>query len=198
MNKEKNSKIAFVHFLYKYTLLWCSSTTSSYDRWPAEKKIWTLSLLLTCRRVYQTTSVHMTIYNKYFRLIVSIAYFISILTHLLFNYSFNCLERYIFPYLFGTLCKALTAGLDRHYSNFNYCPYGHLGNTVTTLFRPRYFGRWQNGHTLSYKKTGAPNGNFRENICSDDDLRSRIFGAFVVKFLACLPVLGFSNIDKMV
>ena len=49
--------------------------------------------------VYQTTSVDMTIYNKYFRLIflerliiVSIAYFISILTHLLFNYSFNCLE----------------------------------------------------------------------------------------------------------
>ena len=34
--------------------------------------------------------------------------------------------------------------------------------------------------------SGAPNGNFRENICSEDDLRSRIFGAFVVKFLACL------------
>ena len=46
--------------------------------------------------------------------------------------------------------------------------------------------------------TGAPNGNFRENICSEDDLRSRIFGAFVVKFLACLPLLGFSNIYKMV
>ena len=46
--------------------------------------------------------------------------------------------------------------------------------------------------------SGAPNGNFRENICSDDDLRSRIFGAFVVKFLACLPLLGFSNIYKMV
>ena len=45
---------------------------------------------------------------------------------------------------------------------------------------------------------GAPNGNFRENICSEDDLRSRIFGAFVVKFLACLPPLGFSNIYKMV
>ena len=42
--------------------------------------------------------------------------------------------------------------------------------------------------------TGAPNGNFRENICSEDDLRSRIFGAFVVKFLACLSLLGFSNI----
>ena len=35
--------------------------------------------------------------------------------------------------------------------------------------------------------TGAPNGNFRENICLEDDLRSRIFGTFVVKFLACLP-----------
>ena len=35
---------------------------------------------------------------------------------------------------------------------------------------------------------------FLENICQEDDLRSRIFGTFVVKFLACLPLLGFSNI----
>ena len=35
---------------------------------------------------------------------------------------------------------------------------------------------------------------FLENICSEDYLRSRIFGTFVVKFLACLPLLGFSNI----
>ena len=41
---------------------------------------------------------------------------------------------------------------------------------------------------------GAPNDNFRKNICWEDDLRSRIFGTFVVKFLACLPLLGFSNI----
>ena len=34
---------------------------------------------------------------------------------------------------------------------------------------------------------------FSENICWEDDLRSRIFGTFVVKFLACLPLLGFSN-----
>ena len=27
-----------------------------------------------------------------------------------------------------------------------------------------------------------------------NDLRSRIFGTFVLKFLACLPLLGFSNI----
>ena len=28
---------------------------------------------------------------------------------------------------------------------------------------------------------------FSENTCSEDDLRSRIFGTIVVKFLACLP-----------
>ena len=39
---------------------------------------------------------------------------------------------------------------------------------------------------------------FSENICSEDALRSRIFGTFVVKFLACWPLLGFSNIKKMV
>ena len=35
-----------------------------------------------------------------------------------------------------------------------------------------------------------------ENICSEDDLRSRIFGTFVVKFLACLPLLEFSSPPK--
>ena len=35
---------------------------------------------------------------------------------------------------------------------------------------------------------------FSENISSEDDLRSRIFGTFVVKSLACLPLLGFLNI----
>ena len=32
---------------------------------------------------------------------------------------------------------------------------------------------------------------FLENICSEDDLRSRIFETFVVKFLAYLPLLDF-------
>ena len=56
------------------------------------------------------------------------------------------------------------------------------------------------GHysTQSYNHTGAPNDNVRKIICSEDDLRSRIFGSFSVKFLACLPLLGFSNIKKMV
>ena len=33
-----------------------------------------------------------------------------------------------------------------------------------------------------------------KNICSEDDLRSRNFGTFFAKFLACLPLLGFSHI----
>ena len=41
---------------------------------------------------------------------------------------------------------------------------------------------------------GGTQRQFAENICSEDDLRSKIFRTFVVKFLACLPVLGFSNI----
>ena len=41
---------------------------------------------------------------------------------------------------------------------------------------------------------GGNQRQFSENICSEDDLRSRIFRTFVVKFLACLPLLGFSNI----
>ena len=39
----------------------------------------------------------------------------------------------------------------------------------------------------------ATRRQFSEDICSEDDLRSRIFGTLVVKCLACLPVLGFSN-----
>ena len=35
---------------------------------------------------------------------------------------------------------------------------------------------------------------FSENICSEDDLRSRIFRTFVAKFLAGLPLLEFSNV----
>ena len=63
--------------------------------------------------------------------------------------------------------------------------------------------RWLTLRTQDCEETyahvsGAPNGNFRENICSEDDLRTRICGTFVVKFLACLPLLGFSNIYKMV
>ena len=35
---------------------------------------------------------------------------------------------------------------------------------------------------------------FSQNSCLEDDLRSRILGTFAAKFLACLPLLGFSNI----
>ena len=52
-------------------------------------------------------------------------------------------------------------------------------------------------HRLTFRGTQR---QFLENICSEGDLRSRIFGTFlfVVKFLACLPLEGFSNPPKMV
>ena len=34
--------------------------------------------------------------------------------------------------------------------------------------------------------SGAPNDNFRKNICSEDDLRSRIFGNICCK-ISCSP-----------
>ena len=44
-----------------------------------------------------------------------------------------------------------------------------------------------------FRGTGTQR-QFSENIFSEDDLRCRIFGTFFVKFLPCLPLLGFSNI----
>ena len=44
---------------------------------------------------------------------------------------------------------------------------------------------------LLHKVARSTQRQFLENICSEDDLRSRIFRTFVVKFLACLPLLGF-------
>ena len=47
---------------------------------------------------------------------------------------------------------------------------------------------------FSYRMVRGTQRHISENICSEDDLRSRILGTFVVKFLACLPLLEFSNI----
>ena len=40
---------------------------------------------------------------------------------------------------------------------------------------------------------GHPTTIFGKYPVREDDLRSRIFGTFVVKFLACLPLPGLSN-----
>ena len=47
---------------------------------------------------------------------------------------------------------------------------------------------------FSYRMVRDTQRHISENICSGDDLRSRILGTFVVRFRACLPLLGFSNI----
>ena len=69
---------------------------------------------------------------------------------------------------------------------------------LVAYFKDEYMNRKEINIIYDCYTSGAPNGNFRENICSEDDLRSKTFGAFVVKFLAFLPLLGFSNNDKMV
>ena len=46
---------------------------------------------------------------------------------------------------------------------------------------------WHRFMRLRAFSSGAPNGNFRENICSEDDLRSRIFGTLVLLNKSCLP-----------
>ena len=64
------------------------------------------------------------------------------------------------------------------------------------------YSREKSLHAVFIKKLESPDSGalrgtqrqFLENICSGDDLRSRIFGTFVLKFLASLPLLGFSNI----
>ena len=46
------------------------------------------------------------------------------------------------------------------------------------------------GHPSSWRRRiRGTQRQFSENVCSEDDLRSRLFGTFVVKFLACLPLL---------
>ena len=50
----------------------------------------------------------------------------------------------------------------------------------------------QQKHHYKYVFRGTQR-QFSENLCSEDDLRSRIFGTFFPKLLACLPLQGFSN-----
>ena len=46
-------------------------------------------------------------------------------------------------------------------------------------------------HPFSYHFIRGTQRQFLENICSEEDFKSRIFGTIVVKFLVCLPLLGF-------
>ena len=65
---------------------------------------------------------------------------------------------------------------------------------VTSLLRmPTNFSGADNADGLFSSDRGTER-QFSENISSEDDLGSRIFGTFAVKFVACLPLLGISNI----
>ena len=69
---------------------------------------------------------------------------------------------------------------------------------TTCFIIPERLGTWQHRNQREtfidayfYRGTQRQSS---ENIYSEVDLRSRIFGTFFAKFLACLPLLGFSNI----
>ena len=61
--------------------------------------------------------------------------------------------------------------------------------------RSQRMQRDENNNIASQRRiTRGTQHQFSVNSCSEGDLRSIIFGRFVVKFLAYLPLLGFSNI----
>ena len=96
-----------------------------------------------------------------------------------------------------------SSSCDCQSSTFRYEPHGHVITGDLRIVRnrklrrllekgPKY--REQNNIDWHLNKDGGTQRQFSENICWEDDLRSRIFGTFVVKFFGCLPLLGFSNI----
>ena len=82
----------------------------------------------------------------------------------------------------------------------------HNSSKYTTVIHAQLFQRrFNNSKSISCRRycqcsleychsfIRSTQRQFLENICSEDYLRSRIFGIFVVKLLACLPLLKFSN-----
>ena len=67
-----------------------------------------------------------------------------------------------------------------------------INRAVLSLFFDLHCGFSWMIYTLNWIR--GTQRQFSENIYSEDDLRSRIFGTFVLKFLSSLPLLGFSNI----
>ena len=78
--------------------------------------------------------------------------------------------------------------LNHHYSA---TPLNSFQSTWT--FNQRRSSQFPLATVTQWESRGTQR-QFSENTCSEDDWRSRIFGTFIVKFLACLPLLGFSNI----
>ena len=70
-----------------------------------------------------------------------------------------------------------------------------FGNYITSNIYAKYHYK----SCYLYKSEKGIRGTqrqFSENICSEDDLRSRIFGTFVVEFLACLLPQDFRTSEK--
>ena len=97
------------------------------------------------------------------------------------------------PFIVSCTCECL------HYSlrSWRYCVIKLLAAELRSKKRSgdEAFGSAPPNLTRLVHNTASYAGYLHyESVYSEDDLRSRIFGTFVVKFLASLPLLGFSNI----
>ena len=107
-------------------------------------------------------------------------------------------------------CKTLNISRKKSPSNRKYYLDGtllttasgkkDLGITITDILqwsqhRDIIISPWEQTVILTLSAESAETSvrgtrrQFLEKICSEDDLRSKIFGTVVVKFLACLPLL---------
>ena len=100
------------------------------------------------------------------------------------NYPSNIRPRWVLCHICWSTCSVLYFGQKWGF-DFIRVIVRELYSILFKMYKMKLFRGFA---------SGAPNDNFRKNICSEDNLRSRIFGTFVVKFLACLPLLGFSDI----
>ena len=93
------------------------------------------------------------------------------------------------------LCRNFLFNFGQLFSQFLWkATIAHINSTLKQFTRQLNKIIQSGGSDWISNCTWAPNVSFWENICLEDDLRSRIFGTFSVKFLAYMPLLGFSNI----
>ena len=113
-------------------------------------------------------------------LIKMISHFDLNVTHLVFCYCFFTVKKHFLNRLISAFCSLLQ-WLEAD-SKLPSCT--HECTLIIKVFAIC---------PLFKQRSGTPQRQFSENISSEDDLRSRTFGTFVVKFLACLPLLGFKK-----
>ena len=71
-------------------------------------------------------------------------------------------------------------------------------NNLFVMFSEMFFSKARGGCFDDKRRvvSGAPNDNFRKNICSEGYFRSRIFETFVLRFLASASPRIFEHLKN--